>query len=205
MANEPLSPRAHRALIALVFHPDTASNRTLHDHFGFKIESAERKELTERKLVTLQKGQRGAFLHHLTDGGLQHARREKAFEASAAAKPADRLLYATWQLLARSLPETVEELRSFLETTLPPLPERILAIYDHLVTRPGGTITLVDLRAQLDSVDVDELDRTLVEMDRRRQIQLEPDPDRAALTPQAREAAVGLSGQEMHFMRADRR
>jgi hypothetical protein len=202
---EPLSSRARRALIALVLHPDAASNRTIHERFGFKIERAEREELAHGKLITCQTVEHNAYVHQLTDGGLRQGRRELEAEAPEGAKPTDRLLYATWHLLARSLPETVEQLKSFLQTPHHSLPERILAVYDELVSRPGGTITLVDLRAHLESVTPGDLNRTLVEMDRRREIQLEPDPDRAALTPQARKSAVTLGGQDMHLMRADGR
>jgi len=81
------------------------------------------------------------------------------------------------------------------------LPERILAAYADLTSRPGGGIHLADLRAQLADVDADELDRALVEMDDRRDIQLEPDPDRAGLTTEMRAAAVRLAGRDMHLMR----
>jgi hypothetical protein len=81
------------------------------------------------------------------------------------------------------------------------LPERILSVYERLATRPGGTITLVDLRAHLGAVSLGDLNRTLIAMDRRREIQLEPDPDRAALTSEAW-SAVSLGGQDMHLMRA---
>lgn len=83
-----------------------------------------------------------------------------------------------------------------------PLTLQILAAYEALTPRPGGTIYLADLREHLASVDRAELDATLIDLDRAREIQLEPDPDRAALTQKARAAAVELGGQSMHLMRA---
>jgi hypothetical protein len=85
------------------------------------------------------------------------------------------------------------------------LPGRILAIYDALAARPGGTVRLADLRERLGAVDKDDLDRTLIEMDDNRQIQLEPDPDRRGLTSHDHAAAVSFSGRAMHLMRAVRR
>ncbi len=82
------------------------------------------------------------------------------------------------------------------------LPERILAAYADLTSRPGGTIYLCDLRVRLGDVDRDELDRALLDMDDRRDIQLEPDPDRAGLTAEMRAAATWLAGRDMHLMRA---
>jgi hypothetical protein len=81
------------------------------------------------------------------------------------------------------------------------LTTRIMAAYRELVNRPGGTITLVQLRNRLGSVNRATLDRTLLDMDDQRLIQLEPDPDRAALTSEDREAAVTMCGQAMHLMR----
>lgn len=81
------------------------------------------------------------------------------------------------------------------------LPERILAVYEQLVTRPGGYVSLVDLRAHLGSVPLGDLNRTLIVMDDRRQIALEPDPDQRGLTPEAHRTAVKLAGRDMHLMR----
>lgn len=81
--------------------------------------------------------------------------------------------------------------------------DRILAAYHDLASRPGGPggpVSLVNLREHLNA-DRDEVDRTLIEMDDERDIQLEPDPDRRGLTAEAREAAVDLAGRPMHLLR----
>lgn len=79
--------------------------------------------------------------------------------------------------------------------------EQILTAYRDLVTRPGGSVSLADLRARLGSISRDELDRVLVEMDDDRVIQLEPDPDRAGLTPEDHAAAIRMCGRDLHLMR----
>ena len=200
MTNNPLSTRARRALVALVLHPDAVTNRTVHDKFGFKIEPAERGELGDRELITCSRGAHNAYVHQLTDAGLEQCRKELAAEAPDGAKPADRILFATWQLLARTLPDSLPALRSFLGVSPPSLPERILAAYQELATRPGGPVALEKLREHLDA-ERTEVDRTLLEMDGRREIHLEPDPDRGGLTAEAREAAVDLAGRPMHLLR----
>ncbi|MEU4564982.1 hypothetical protein AB0F72_41945 [Actinoplanes sp. NPDC023936] len=200
MTNKPLSARARRALVALVLHPDATTNRTVHDEFGFKIESAERSELDGRELITFSRGPHNAFVHQLTDAGLQQCREELSAVAPDDAKPADRILFATWQLLARTLPDTLPALRSFLGMSPPSLPERILAVYQELAARPGGPVGLEKLREHLDA-ERKEVDRTLLEMDGRREIHLEPDPDRGGLTAEAREAAIHLAGRPMHLLR----
>ncbi len=45
-----------------------------------------------------------------------------------------------------------------------------------------------------------ELDEVLVEMDRRREIQLDPDPNRAGLTQDARSAAISIGGEDKHLI-----
>ena len=77
----------------------------------------------------------------------------------------------------------------------------ILTACRALADRPGGTVRLADLRERLsDWMDADAVNRTLIELDRARVIQLDPDPDRAGLTSSDRAAAVNLGGQEMHLM-----
>jgi hypothetical protein len=105
-----------------------------------------------------------------------------------------------WQLLARTLPSSLPELRSFLGEAQPPLRDRILAAYRELATRPGGPVGLEKLREHLNA-DRKEVDRTLIEMDDLREIHLEPDPDHGGLTAEAREAAVDLAGRPMHLLR----
>jgi hypothetical protein len=139
-------------------------------------------------------------VHQLTEAGLRQCRKELSAEAPDGAKPADRILFATWQLLARTLPRSLPELRSFLGEAPPSLRDRILAAYRELATRPGGPVGLEKLREHLNA-DRKEVDRTLVEMDDLREIHLEPDPDHGGLTAKAREAAVDLAGRPMHLLR----
>jgi hypothetical protein len=200
MENTSLSARARRALVALVLHPDATTNRVVHQHFGFKIESGERGELKEGELITCSRGPHNAIVHQLTEAGLRQCRKELSTEAPDGAKPADRILFATWQLLARTLPNSLPALRSFLGEAQPSLRDRILAAYRKLATRPGGPVGLEKLREHLDA-DRKQVDRILVEMDDRREIHLEPDPDHGGLTAAAREAAVDLAGRPMHLLR----
>lgn len=82
--------------------------------------------------------------------------------------------------------------------------DQILAAYRVLATRPGGPVRLERLRNHLDA-GRDEIDRALIEMDDRREIHLEPDPDRLGLPAEAREAAVELAGRPMHLLRVSAR
>ncbi len=82
-----------------------------------------------------------------------------------------------------------------------PLPDRIGEAYDELTKRPGGPVALADLRDRFPDVPRDELDKALLDMDDKRAIQLEPDPDRAGLTDRDRESALDMVGTDKHLLR----
>jgi hypothetical protein len=199
MTNQPLSTLARRALIALMLRPDPATNRILQDEFGFKIGATERVELENQGLITCTRGAHNAYVHQLKEGGLMRCRAALAAEARDNSRPADRLFLATGQLLADVLPRSQHELRS-LQQAPPILPIQILSAYNELAKRPGGPVGLEHLRNRL-AADRKDVDQALIELDEHDEIQLESDPDRAGLTPEARKAAIDLGGQPRHLVR----
>lgn len=199
MTNQPLSALARRALIALMLRPDPATNRVLQDDFGFKIGATERVELEDRGLITCTRGAHNAYIHQLKEGGLMRCRAALAAGAQDDARPADRLFLATGRLLADVLPNSLHELRSLMQAP-PALPIQILSAYNDLVKRPGGPVGLEHLRNRL-TADRKEVDQALLELDEHDEIQLEPDPDRAGLTAEARKAAIELGGRPRHLVR----
>lgn len=76
----------------------------------------------------------------------------------------------------------------------------VIAI-DALSTRPGQCVRLTALRSMLADLDRETLDAVLLDMDDRRLIQLEPDPERVALTAEDRACAIPLGGEQMHLVR----
>ncbi|GGL16417.1 hypothetical protein [Mangrovihabitans endophyticus] len=80
-----------------------------------------------------------------------------------------------------------------------PAGERIRAAYQHLAARPGELVSLARLRDELPDLSRADLDAVLLDMDRRRELQLEPDPHRLALTQRAKDAAIRLGGEDMHL------
>ena len=77
----------------------------------------------------------------------------------------------------------------------------ILDAYHALKRRPGGPVSLANLRAQLDDWQHSDVTDALLGMDWDREIHLQPNPYRAGLTEGDRAAAVLLAGKEMHDMR----
>lgn len=80
----------------------------------------------------------------------------------------------------------------------------IRAAYLRLAEKPGALVSLARLRGGLRDLTRDDLDRVLRAMDRRREIQLEPDPNRKVLTQATRDAAVVIGGEDKHLIAIDR-
>ncbi|WP_405433216.1 hypothetical protein [Micromonospora sp. NBC_00617] len=80
---------------------------------------------------------------------------------------------------------------------------RIRETYLRLADAPGSLVSLARLRGSLADLARDDLDRVLRAMDRRREIHLEPDPNRKALTQAARDAAVVIGGEDKHLITID--
>lgn len=81
-----------------------------------------------------------------------------------------------------------------------PVETRVRAAYQKLAARPGDLVSLARLRDELPDVSRAELDAALLGMDRRRALQLEPDPHRIALSQRAKDAAIPLGGEDMHLL-----
>jgi hypothetical protein len=58
---------------------------------------------------------------------------------------------------------------------------------------------LTAVRARLGDVSRADLDASLLRLDRARVIQLDPNPNRLALTPADHQSAVHLGGEDMHL------
>lgn len=80
------------------------------------------------------------------------------------------------------------------------LGDRVREAYDELGGKVGEELSLARLRDKLADVPRAELDAKLREMDRAREIQLEPEPNRKALTDRAKAAAIYLGGEDKHFI-----
>jgi hypothetical protein len=228
MSDIQLKTPARQALIALVLFVEEATNPVLHERFGLKIDKATREQLVEAELVTLGKGLNRATTHELTEKGWKRGRAELAAMAPAFAGNAGpawgRLLYGALNVLDRLMTEkklqmahvfTVPEATAVAEQETEPdsgeeelsvsVEDRVLATYDELAELPGDLVSLARLRGKLVDVSRADLDRVLKAMDRARIIQLDPDPNRKALPPEAREAAINIGGEDKHLLTIVRR
>lgn len=82
-----------------------------------------------------------------------------------------------------------------------PLQDEVTEAYGKLrASSESDLVSLVRLRHELSHVDQDELTAELKRMDRARLLQLDPDPNRKALPPEARQAAIQMGGEDKHFL-----
>lgn len=86
------------------------------------------------------------------------------------------------------------------ETPVASTEDRIIAAIRSMAAQPNDLVSLARVRAAIADVDHAEMTRTLKAMDRARVIQLDPDPNRKALTEAARAAAVELGGEPKHLV-----
>lgn len=212
MSTAQLSAPARQALIALLLFGADATNRMLREKFGVEIDTKPRNQLKAAGLVNVSTPHGNAIVHHLTDEGREYARAELGRSAPAGTGTGVRVLYAVANVLDRALQQSGLDLDKLLHSDAEsseagPVPDapasvedQVLLAYRSLAKRRGDLVSLVRLRQHLADVDRAVLDRTLKAMDRARDIQLEPDPNRRALTAGARAAAILIGGEDKHFI-----
>jgi hypothetical protein len=77
----------------------------------------------------------------------------------------------------------------------------ILHAYSKLTGSPGTSVSLARVRDALpSSLARTDVDKALLSLDRARKIQLDPDPNRKALSDRAKAAAIHLGGEDMHLI-----
>ena len=198
-----LSTPARQALVALMLHVIEASNPDLRKLYRVTIDKSARDQLTHEKLITWKKGLRGAIFHELTDQGWVRGRDELTLAPPEGVGAAWHLLYGTFRHLNGLMIKNGYQLSDVFAGEDPgPLSveDRIRQAYEELAGEPGDLVSLARLRDELPDIPRKSLDEILLDLDRRRAIQLEPDPHRIALSDRAKAAAIRLGGEDMHLI-----
>lgn len=85
-----------------------------------------------------------------------------------------------------------------------PLNDRIPSAIGDILARDGShrgeLVSLARLRDELSDLDRGDVDAALLQLNRARVIQLEPDPNRQALNQRAKDAAIWVGGEFMHLV-----
>ncbi|MEV0895662.1 hypothetical protein [Actinoplanes sp. NPDC049802] len=201
-----LSTPARQALVALMVRAERTSNPDLKKRYRVEITKAAREELAGRRLISWEKGARGAIFHELTDLGWARARKEFRSPPPERVSGAWLLHYATLRHLDSLLERGDQQIADLYAEPDPGPPpagtveERIRDAYADLAAKPGDLIRLVLVRDRLPDVERAEQDRVLKEMDGRREIHLDPDPARNELPQEALDAAILIGGEAKHLI-----
>ncbi|MDG4833632.1 hypothetical protein O7627_30625 [Solwaraspora sp. WMMD1047] len=215
MPDKQLSAPARQALIALMINVNEASNPQLHERFRFKIEKSVRNELADAKLIEWRAGFRGTIFHTLTPKGWERGGTVAAEPLPPQVTALARLLYGWVDMFSRHLARTGVRFEDALRAIEHPatddtqaapagVEERVLAVYHELAGNPGDLVSLARVRRRLADVERPVLDAALKAMDRDRRIHLEPETNRKALEPEAREAAISIGGEDKHLITSGR-
>lgn len=198
-----LSTSARQALVALMLHVTEASNPDLRKLYHVTIEKSARDQLAREKLITWKKGLRGAIFHELTEQGWVRGRDELTLPPPDGVGAAWHLLYGTFRHLNGLMIKNGYQLSDVFADADPgslSIEDRIRHAYGELAGESGDLVSLARLRDELSDIPRKSLDEALLDLDRRRAIQLEPDPHRIALSDRAKAAGIPLGGEDMHLI-----
>jgi len=202
-------------LFALMAEASEISNVDLKERYGFALTGKERRTLNDLKLVESSK--RGnPYYHQLTDAGWARCREELTAPCPPRAGTAGGALYALFAGLHRYIERSELSLSDVFrpagEAPSPVTPRReepsapadlegtIRSAYRRLAKRPGGWVSLVDLRPQLGGAARADVDAALIRLGGVPGVTLVPEDNQKTLTQDDREAALHVGGRDHHYL-----
>jgi hypothetical protein len=213
MTDTQLSLPERATLIALMTIVGEASNKDLHDRYGFTLVGKDRLHLAECGYVSTRKGVElpgRPFVHELTELGWSRARQELAATPPPRATKPYRLLYGLANAFDRFLTGshlTLADVFSADEVEHAEVVEaqvaaetRIRAAYGELADKPGAPVRLLPLREHLADLPAPEFDAALLRLIQEPGVFLEPEPKLRSLTEADRKAAVRVGGEVKHLL-----
>ena len=209
MPDKGLSLPEFTALLVLAVEARELSNNELKEQYKLTIDGKKRAKLNELKLVDSWQPRRGrAFVHVLSDSGwarLAEDLRTGTIPAQTGSSGAMARALLLW--LPRFMRRTDQPLSEIFqpEPAQPDGPSedlesRIRAAYAELAAELGEWVGLAPLRRRLADVPKARLDETLIRMERLPDVNLVPESNQKALTPEDREAAVITGDQDKHLL-----
>lgn len=215
MHQDELSARARAVLFALLAAAGKLSNGELEAQIGTRLVGKERRKLNDLKLVESARPGR-EFVHELSHAGwlwcadeLAAGRRRGTilerslylalgmFERYTNAARLSLTDVATLDIKAR--PKGRHKRRDAAEGD-GDLSARVTDAYQALAPDSGEFVKLRELREHLADIPRPALDGALAAMFAAQRVNLIPQPNRRALTPADREAALRLGGEHKHLI-----
>ncbi|WP_199041376.1 hypothetical protein [Glycomyces salinus] len=189
-------------LLSLVHLRGSGTTTDFRSVFGYqKVETKAQKGLSERGLVSIDRGVR-PYVYELTDPGWLTARKLLSEPApGGVSQRTARILWAVIGDFATHMDRTGTELADLY----PPrfengLAEPIRNAYAELVGPNAEWVPLRRLRDRLDGIDREDLDQALGELLARHEIRLIPESNQKTLTEADRAAAIRLGNKDRHLI-----
>lgn len=194
-------------LLSLVHLRGSGTTTDFRSVFGYqKVETKAQKGLSERGLVSIDRGVR-PYVYELTDPGWLTARKLLSEPApGGVSQRTARILWAVIGDFATHMDRTGTELADLYPARSDAtVSEQIKEAYLAAVDEPEAWLPLRELRELLTEADRKAIDRALAELHAAREIRLIPESNQKTLTDADREAALWLGGEYRHLIAIEAR
>lgn len=194
-------------LLSLVHLRGSGTTTDFRSVFGYqKVETKAQKGLSERGLVSIDRGVR-PYVYELTDAGWLTARKLLSEPApGGVSQRTARILWAVIGDFASHMERTGTELADLYPARSDAtVSEQIKEAYLAAVDEPEAWLPLRELRELLTEADRKAIDRALAELHAAREIRLIPESNQKTLTDADREAALWLGGEYRHLIAIEAR
>ncbi len=194
-------------MLALVHLRGYGTTTEFKESFGFdKVEAPARRALTGQGLLVVDKSVR-PYGYELTDAGWLTARKLLAEPApKGISSRTARILWAVMGDFSAHMDRTGAELADLYPPPAAPDPrDAVRSAYRELVGEDTDWLPLRRLRAHLDDLDRETLDRALEDLLGSHSIRLIPESNQKTLTEADRDAAIWLGGQYRHLIAIEAR
>jgi hypothetical protein len=212
MPDDDLTPVQRSVLLILMAEAREVPNAELTNRWKLKLEKRRRDELEKADLITVRREGRFFFLE-IADRGWSWCRTQGEGEVPDRAGHGGAAAYAILAGIQRFLNRSGPSLPEFFarpdELGAAPsaqvlgssdIEALVRKAYQELADGPGRWVKLSDLRGVLSGSPRADVDRVLVEMNRKPDVSIVPESNQKALTDEDRAAAVWIGNQEKHLV-----
>jgi len=203
-----LTPTENAILVVLMAEARDISNKELEERFGFTLTGTSRDKLNRLRLVESWRQGR-SFVHRLGEEGWALCASPLNFDG-ARPRAFGAALGSLIAAIHRDLERTHRSLAMAFAPDkagggLPPgapatLQDRIREAYRALASGPGAWVSIADVRRKLSDAGSEELDEALRALERAADVNVVPQSNQKALSPEDERAAVTIGGQRKHFL-----
>jgi hypothetical protein len=187
-------------------------NAELRSVFGIRLTPDQRRRLNDLKLLSSRTEER-RLIHELTDRGWVWCAAELEAERPPRSGSMGTVAYALLAGVGRYLKRSGRSLSDVfdvrVEASAEPEPRemdvegRIRDAYRRLANEKNGWVSLARLRGAIGDVRRAEVDAALRRMYRSPLVNIVAEADQSLLTPEDRESAVEIGGQDKHLLAID--